>query len=207
MTDTSLSADLTYIRDMAEAGQSAPLLGGRFLAWWGALVTIAYGGHYALASGIVNLGGAAYGWLWGGFMVIGIAGSVWLGKTMAGAKPGAASAGNRAQASVWLAGGLALFAYFITLTVKSLINGQAEAGFMNSLPLVFAIYAVGLLTSGTMANNRILRLAGFTALVMVAISTWLSGTVHVWLIASIGVFLTVFLPGVLLLRQEPSDVV
>ncbi len=207
MEQTNLSDDLAYIRDMAEAGQTAPLLGGRFLAWWGAMVTLAYGGHYAIASGMIDLGAAAYGWLWAGFGIVGMAGYFILLKTMSGTKPGAASAGNRAEANVWLAGGLALFAYFITLTVKSLATGQADAGFMNSLPLVFAIYAVGLLTSGTMARNATLRLAGFTALAMVAISTWFSGTSYVWLIASLGAFLTVFVPGVLLLRQEPSNVV
>ena len=207
MTQTSLTEDLAYVRDLAEAGQTAPLLGGRFLAWWGGAAALAYAGHYAIASGIVDFGAAAYGWLWLAFGIIGTAGYLVLVKTMSGAKPGAASASNRAEANVWMAGGFALFAFFITLTVKSLVTGQADAGFMTSLPLVFAVYGVGLLTSGAMARNSVLRLAGFAALAMVAIATWFSGTNHVWLIASIGAFLTMFLPGVLLLRQEPSSIV
>ena len=34
MSHSSLTDDLSYLRDMAEAGQNAPLLGGRFLSWW-----------------------------------------------------------------------------------------------------------------------------------------------------------------------------
>ena len=207
MTQTTLGDDLAYVRDLAEAGQVAPLLGGRFLAWWGGMATLAYAGHYAIAAGIVDFGPAAYAWLWTAFGIIGTGGYFLLVKTMSGAKPGAASAGNKAEANVWMAGGMVLFAYFITLTVKSFATGQADAGFMNSLPLVFAVYAVGLLTSGAMATNTTLRNAGFVAMAMVAISTWFTGTNHVWLIASIGVFLTVFIPGILLMRQEPSDIV
>ncbi len=207
MTQTTLSDDLAYVRDLAEAGQAAPLLGGRFLAWWGAMATLAYAGHYAIASGSVDFGQAAYGWLWATFGIIGTGGYFWLVRTMSGDKPGAASAGNRAETIVWMAGGFVMFAYFITLTVKSFAIGQAAIGFMTSLPLVFSVYAVGLMTSGTMGKNTALRNAGFAAMAMVAISAWFTGTNQVWLIASIGAFLTMFVPGIILLRQEPSDVV
>ena len=207
MTQTTLGDDLAYVRDMAEAGRTAPLLGGRFLAWWGALASLAYAGQYAIATGLVDFGSTAYGWLWAGFGIIGTAGYLWLVKTMSSAKPGAASAGNRAEANVWMAGGLVLFIYFITLAVKSFATGQADIGFLYSLPLVFAVYAVALLTSGAMGKNPTLRNAGFAAMALVAISSWFTGTNNVWLIASIGVFLTVFVPGIILMRQEPSDIV
>ena len=41
MSPQSLTDDLAYVRDLAEAGQKAPLLGGRFLILWGALTTLA----------------------------------------------------------------------------------------------------------------------------------------------------------------------
>ncbi|MCF6329260.1 MAG: hypothetical protein L3J02_05625, partial [Henriciella sp.] len=72
MTQTTLDDDLAYVRDLAEAGQTAPLLGGRFLTWWGGLVTLAYAGHYAISMGIVDFGPAAYAWLWIGFALIGL---------------------------------------------------------------------------------------------------------------------------------------
>lgn len=207
MTDTTLKDDLAYVRDLAEAGQTAPLLGGRFLAWWGGLVTLAYAVHFLIAEGMFGLGSAAYGILWAAFGIIGLGGYFLLVKSMSGDKPGASSAGNRAEANVWMAGGFALFAYFITLTIKSLVTQTADPGFMSSLPLVFAIYGTGLMTSGFMARNNHLRNAGFLALIFVAISTWFSGTTFIWAIASVGAFITVFLPGIALLRQEPKNVV
>ena len=47
----TLSSDLAYVRDLAEAGQNAPLLGGRFLVMWGGLVSLAYTGHFLIATG------------------------------------------------------------------------------------------------------------------------------------------------------------
>ncbi len=34
--------DIAYIRQLSESGARAPLIGGRFMAWWGLLLTIAY---------------------------------------------------------------------------------------------------------------------------------------------------------------------
>ncbi len=207
MNDSALKDDLAYVRDLAEAGQTAPLLGGRFLAWWGGLVTLAYASHFMIAEGMFGLGSTAYGILWAAFGIIGLGGYFLLVKSMSGNKPGASSAANRTEANVWLAGGFALFAYFITLTIKSILTQTADPGFMSSLPLVFSVYGTGLLTSGLMAKNNHLRNAGFMALTFVAISTWFSGTTFIWAIASLGAFITVFLPGIALLRQEPKSVV
>ena len=55
MSPQSLADDLAYIHDLAEAGQRAPLLGGRFLAWWGGLTMLAYIGQYLIVTGISGL--------------------------------------------------------------------------------------------------------------------------------------------------------
>ena len=48
-TDTA-QQDLSYVRQLAESGAHSPLLGGRFMAWWGLLLTAAYlAHHFALA--------------------------------------------------------------------------------------------------------------------------------------------------------------
>lgn len=207
MRTTVSNEDLTYIRELAEAGQAAPLLGGRFLAWWGGLVTLAYAGHFAIASGLAGIGGgAAYAYLWAGFALVGIIGYLALIRTL-GAKPGQASAGNRAEATVWMIAGFTLFAYFGTLTVKAVSGGDAVAGFTGSLPLVFSAYAIGLFTSGAMARNGVLKAAAFGALGMVALSTWFNGGASIWAIAALGAFLTVFVPGVVMLLREPKSVI
>lgn len=205
MTAT-LSEDLTYVRDLAEAGQTAPLLGGRFLMMWGLLASLGYAGHYLLVSGTIAGSGIAYVWLWGGFSVIGITGQVLLLRGIR-QKPGASSIGNQVEGTVWCSAGFALFAFFAGLTVKSLVDGSPAQGFQGSFSLVFAAYGIGLLTSGIIGRTTVLRKAGYAALVFVAILTFFTGTVYVWLIASVGALLTVFIPGLVLIRQEPTNTV
>lgn len=206
MNNTTMQDDLAYVRDLAEAGQQAPLLGGRFLAFWGALTTTAYFLHYSVAANLFGWPDVAYGWVWGTFIVIGLIGQATLGYTLRN-KPGGNSVGNRSEATVWMAGGFALFAYFGTLIVKSLIVGDAAPGFESSLPIVFAIYGTGLITSGVMGKVKTLTFAGYGALAMVALALWFDGTVTTWAVASLGAFLTVFIPGVAMMRLEPKSVV
>ncbi|MEO1304458.1 MAG: hypothetical protein AAFV37_05740 [Pseudomonadota bacterium] len=206
MTNTTLQDDLAYVRDLAEAGQQAPLLGGRFLTFWGIMTTTAYFLHFSIAAGLFGWPETAYAWVWGVFIFAGLIAQAVMVMTIRD-KPGGNSAGNRTEGTVWMAGGFALFAYFGTLIVKSFFGADTVPGFEASLPIVFAIYATGLLTTGIMGGVRVLTIAGYVALGMVAISIWFDGAVIAWGIAALGAFLTVLVPGLILLRNEPKSVV
>ena len=206
MNQTTLHDDLAYVRDLAEAGEQAPLLGGRFLAFWGALTSTAYFLHYSIAANMFGWPDIAYAWVWGIFIVAGIVGQCALVYTIR-SKPGSNSVGNRSEATVWMAGGFALFAYFATLVVKSVTVGGTVPGFESSLPIVFAIYGTGLITSGVMANTKVLSVAGYGALAMVALAIWFDGTTYAWAVASLGAFLTVLIPGLVMMRDEPKSVI
>ena len=206
MNQASLHDALAYVRDLAEAGQQAPLLGGRFLTFWGALISVAYFLHYAIAADLFGWPTVAYGWVWGAFIVVGLIGQAVLGYSLCN-KPGSHSVGNRSEATVWMAGGFALFAYFGTLIIKSLVVGGPMPGFESSLPIVFAVYGVSLITSGIMGKQKILTYAGYGALAMLALAIWFDGTDFSWAVASLAAFVTVLVPGLVLLRQEPKNVV
>ena len=206
MNQTTLHDDLAYVRDLAEAGQSAPLLGGRFLTFWGVLTSLAYFLHYSISTGLFGWPDVAYAWVWGTFIITGIIGQAVLGYSIRN-KPGGNSVGNRTEATVWMAGGFALFAYFATLIVKSLVVGGPVAGFEQSLPIVFAIYGTGLITSGVMSNTKVLTYAGYGAFLMIAIALWFDSGDLTWAIASFAAFSTVLVPGLLMLRQEPKSIV
>ncbi|MEM8616291.1 MAG: hypothetical protein AAGF20_05085 [Pseudomonadota bacterium] len=206
MSDTSLTDDLAYVRDLAEAGQSAPLLGGRFLAWWGGLTTLAYGAHYGIESGLLGLPNSALAFTWGGYILIGLVGHIYLATTLK-EKPGGSSIGNQVEGTVWMAAGFALFAYFGTLVVKSAIGPGATAGFESSLPIVFAAYGIGLMTSGYVSKQKVLTYAGIGAFAMLALAVWFSGSVTTWAIAALAAFLTVFVPGLILMKREPKNVI
>jgi hypothetical protein len=206
MSNSISNTDLDYLREIAESGQNAPLLGGRFLVWWGALTTLAYAGHYAIAAGIMGGGGSAYGWLWGTYMLLGLGGQFLLVRSMSPAKPGASSMGNRAERVVWQAAGFALFGYFVSLIIKSLATGTADIGFAYSFAVVFIVYGVSLITTGVLGESIVLQRAGIAALCLVPVAAWFAGTPISWLIAAIGAALCVFLPGLMMLRNEPQDV-
>lgn len=205
--NTKFHDDLAYVRDVAESGATAPLLGGRFLVWWGLLVTLAYLGHYAIISGIAGLDLSALGILWTAFIILGLSGYLLLVRLFPADKPGASSAGNRASANTWMASGFVLFSFFAGVTLKSFLDGQASIGFSWSIPLVLGVYGISQLVSGLMTNTRWLSLAGYAAIGFVGITCLMVDRAELYLVAATAAALTVLLPGILMLREEPSTTV
>lgn len=205
MSHPSLAEDLEYLREMATAGAQAPLLGGRFLAWWGGVIATAYGCHYAILTDRIAGGPEAINIMWLIAIIAGLAGYVALLRLMP-AKPGYGSAGNRVMGAVWSAGGFAIFAFFAGIALSHVLFGTSVSPNV-SLPLVFAVYALGLMTSGTLGSDRLLILAGIAAFIFVALTVAFQPRPELYLIGAVGAALTVFLPGLALLRREPASVV
>jgi len=197
------SEDLDYVRRLAESGAHAPLLGGRFMAWWGLCLTVAYAAHHFALNGTIGDGESVFGFIWIGFSVAGVLGQILLARTMP-AKAGSGSAGNRASRAVWT-GAAAAITSMVVGTVAAAQTGAGPATFDWIVPVAFAVYASALIVSGTLAQDRITRAAGAGAVIMVGLFTALILSPERYLLASAGVFLTVFLPGVLLLRAEPRS--
>lgn len=203
----NFSDDLAYVREVAESGASAPLLGGRFLIWWGLLVTAAYLGHYAILKGTGGLNADAIGVMWMGFVVIALAGHFAMVFLFPANKPGASSAGNRASAHVWMASGFVLFSFFAGVTIKSILDGSASPGFNWSIPLVLGVYGISQLVSGLMARSLGLIVAGWGGIAFVGITVIMMHTPELYLAAAAAAALIVLLPGIMMLREEPSTTV
>ena len=203
MSDGARAAgdNLDYVRKLAESGAHAPLLGGRFMLWWGLCLTLAYLAHHFALRGMIGDGRTIFGIIWIGFAVAGVGGQLVLGRTMP-AKAGSGSAGNRASHPVWLAGACAI-ASMVVGAVIAAERGAGPATFDWIVPVAFAVYASALIVTGTLARDSITRLAGYGAVIMVGLFTALILSPDRYLLAAAGVFLTVFLPGLLLLRAEP----
>ncbi|MEQ3629445.1 MAG: hypothetical protein ABNH49_12375 [Hyphomonas sp.] len=206
MSPQSLTDDLAYARDLAEAGQKAPLLGGRFLILWGALTTLAYLGHYAIATGMWGLSPMAFAFLWIGYVVLGMGGMFIMQAGFSAHKPGAASVGNQVSRIVWQAAGYFLGAYFMGAFISALL-GQGTAAFMWSVPMVIGLYGLAQYVSGVMAQNRILSLSGSAAMASTLPAVLLMQTPYIVLLGSAVAALCVLLPGLLLMRNEPSETV
>ena len=196
------SDDIAYVRQLAESGAHAPLIGGRFTAWWGLLLTIAYTLHHFALRGDIGDGGIIFGIIWFGFGVLGLAGQVALARGMP-AKPGAGSAGNRASRSVWTGAAFAIGSMVVGCAIAAR-TGAGPAAFDWIVPVAFAVYACCLIVTGSLSANRVSLVAGFGAVAMVGLFTALILHPDRYLLAAAGVTLTVLLPGLLLMRTEPK---
>ena len=195
--------DIAYIRHLSESGARAPLLGGRFLAWWGFLLTVAYLGQHFSANGLIGDGKLIFGIIWGSFGLLGMVGQLLLARGLVG-KPGAGSAGNLAMRAVWIAAACSIGAM---VAGTALISDASVAGVRPwdfIVPVAFATYACALGVTGSLADNRILKLAAVVAVIMVALFTALVAQPARYLLVAAGVAVTVLLPGLLLMRAEPK---
>ena len=204
MTDSARrpADDIAYVRQLAESGARAPLIGGRFMVWWGLLLTTAYTLHHFALRGEIGDGGTIFGFIWAGFSLLGVGGQIALARGMP-AKPGAGSAGNRASRSVWIAAALAIGSMVLGSAVAAR-TGAGPATFDWIVPVAFAVYACCLIVTGALAANRNSLAAGGGAIVMVGLFTALILHPDRYLLAAAGVAATVLLPGLLLLLREPE---
>lgn len=204
MTATADAAreDLRYVRELAESGAHAPLLGGRFMAWWGLLITVAWTlQHFALRGAIGEGGGAVFGFIWGGFGLLGGLGQLVLARTITG-KSGAGSAANRASRPAWLAAACAI----ASMVTGAALASRGHAGpetFDWIVPVAFTAYACALFVTGSLARSTITKAAGIGAIVMVGLFTTFIFSPDRYLLAAAGAFATILLPGLLLFRAEP----
>ena len=193
--------DIAYVRRLAESGAQAPLIGGRFTAWWGLLLTIAYTLHHFALRGDIGNGGAIFAIIWIGFAAAGVTGQLLLARGMP-AKPGAGSAGNRAARSVWTAAACAIGAMVAGCAILSQSTGPSAFDWI--VPVAFAVYACCLIVTGSLAANRVSLMAGAGAVAMVGLFTALILNPDRYLLAAAGIALTVLLPGLLLMWTEPK---
>jgi hypothetical protein len=204
MTQASQSSadDLAYVRHLAESGARAPLIGGRFMAWWGLLITTAWTAQHFAVNGVIGDGDTIFGIIWGSFGVVGMLGQILLARGMP-AKAGAGSAGNRASRSVWAAGAFAIGA----MVVGAILLASGGAGYKVFdwiVPVAFAVYACALIVTGSLAGEKIALAAGYGAVVMVGLFTAFILHPERYLFAAAGGAVTVLLPGVLLMLREPK---
>ena len=195
----STREDLRYVRQLAESGAHAPLLGGRFMAWWGLLLTAAYIAHHLALTGAIGDGKRVFAIIWIGFSVLGTIGQLVLARSMP-AKAGAGSAGNRATRTVWLAAAGAIGSMVVGCIAAA---GAGPATFDWIVPVAFAVYACALIVTGSLARSQVTLAAGVGAVIMVGLFTAIILQPDRYLAAAAGVALTVLLPGLLLLRAEP----
>lgn len=199
----SRDADLSYLREMAEAGERAPILSGRFFVWWGSLASMALMAHWFILTGRAGMPIEQVGLVWLTFGVVGSIGSVVLRRGMS-VKPGAGSAGNRGDRAVWNAMFISIVAYTLGL-VAALSMGRIEQTLFDTIPLFsLASYGIAFTTVAALGGPRWMKTMAWISWILCAIGTSFIGTAVLYLFCVVSVLLVAVVPGVLLLRAEPS---
>lgn len=201
----SVHDDIAYMKALAQEGHRAPLLGGSVLIAAGLVFGLTSLVHYGIESGLIDLPPVAYAVLWGGAMLIFFAVLIVQARRF-GTKPGAQSAANRAAGAGWMGVGLGIFVMSLSMAVISW-KVQSPIPSLIFPSLIFALYGSGWAVSATMSDQKWqwrLAIACWIAAPLIAL---LTGSALMWLAYAAGLFAFALLPGVLLVRQEPSEVI
>ena len=194
-------ADLAYVRAMTERAARAPLLGGRYLVFWGGLLSLAYAAHYGLASG---LAGAPHfiPWIWVSFAVFGGLGMVVLSRGMR-RKPGFASVGNRVASEVWRGAALGIFLFVAGVAAAVALRGGSYILFDLIASVALALYGAAFLATAAASGQAWMRAPAWMSFAAAATTPLIAGAAVLYLWLAIVVVLVVVLPGLRLLRTEP----
>lgn len=201
----SVHDDIAYMKALAQEGRQAPLLGGRILMSAGLIFGLASVVAYGIDSGILVVPPVAYAILWGGAMLVFFAVLIWQIR-QTDRKPGAQSAANRAAGAGWMSVGLAIFVMSLAMAVVSW-KVKSDVAFMVFPSLIFALYGSGWAVSATMSDQKWQWKLAIGCWIAAPLLAFLTGSPLMWLGYAAGLFLFALLPGVLLVRQEPSEVI
>jgi hypothetical protein len=205
MTREEMLADLAYARTLAEEGRHAPLLGGAYLLFWGVLNACAFTAQWAILTERLPPAGSSFAVLWITYGLIAAVGMTLLG-VRTRTKPGLTSIGGRAERAIWAGAATALLAIAAGSILRMFVDADPEApNFI--IAAAFAIYGVALFGVARLSEQH--WLAGFgwlSAAVALVLCVFLNEP-WAYLIAAADALLVLAVPGVTLLRNEPSSLV
>lgn len=205
MTRDEMLADLTYARALAEEGRHAPLLGGAYLLFWGVLNAIAFAGQFAIFRGFLPfMDGMIFAVLWVSYGVIAGIGMALL-RTRTSSKPGLSAIGTRAERALWSGAAIAVLAVVIGSISRMFMTSDPSA--TNAiLGAAFALYGAALFGTASLSEQTWLRGFGWLSVAVALNCCMFAAYDWVYVIASIGSLLALALPGIILLRREPSAI-
>jgi len=205
-----MASELAYVRSLAEEGRNAPLVGGRFSLIWGGLFGFTALLIYVNYAAALNLGFVNGFAPWIGAFVAGWILSFTVGRR-AGAKPGALTIGNQTANSVWLAVGIFMTLFWFTLMIVH--DNYTDAGmppyFLFSLmfPVAFGLYGVAFFVTATAARLGWLRYFSYLSWGVAIVSLFLLNSPQQLLVGGLGSLACAALPGLILMRREPSEII
>lgn len=198
--------DIAFMRALAAEGQGAPLLGGRILAAAGLIFAIASLAYWAMIVELINL---PHGWgsfgIWMGALAIFLVTLTILNRGIH-RKPGAGAPANRATGSAWMAVGMAIFAMGVSYAAAG-YKLETEMVMVTFPSVIFALYGAGWAVAAAMTSKRWLWGVAIASWMAAPVLAWFADGPEQYLVYAAALLLLTFLPGVILTRQEPTDIV
>ncbi|WP_421737280.1 hypothetical protein [Caulobacter sp.] len=197
--------DIAFMRALAEEGRQAPLLGGSMLVSAGAIFGTASLFQWAILAKVLRVPSVALMMVWIAALVLHMIMIIVL-KRGINTKPGAGSSGNRAMRNAWMGVGWGCFVIFFALGVASWKT--RDINLINFSPsIVLALYGGAWSVAAAMSRAIWLKFVAVASFVGAVMMAGLMGSTWIWLAYAAALYLLVMVPGLVLMRQEPSDIV
>lgn len=205
MTRTELLQDLDFVRTIAEEGRNAPLIGGRFLVFWGVWIAAVLVAHWAIVTGRTPFGAHMLWVLWMGQGVIAGVVQALLMRSVR-ETPGGSAVNNRVAKAVWMSLIAAMLTIWIGVAGAVLVGGAPWLLF-NILPAcALMLYGVAHFVTAHFSNGDG-RWASVGAFIFAAACMATVAHVETYLIAAAGALCVGFAPGLVQLMREPKATV
>jgi hypothetical protein len=207
---TDLAGELAYVRALAEEGRDAPLLGGAYYLLWGGLMGAAALVAFLGLVGVISLGRGGAFVPWAAAGVIGWVVSMLFSRRH-GKKPGTFTLGNRTAAATWLAVGIFMTVFWVALIFVhddfTALGVPRYFLFYLMFPVAFGVYGVAFYATAVAARANWLKIFALLSWAFSIGALFLAGSVYQFLAGSLGCFVCAALPGLLLMRGEPQEIV
>ena len=205
-----MASDLAYVRSLAEEGRDAPLVGGAYYVIWGGVMGAASLLSYLTLTGVISLGMPGMFGPWIAAGVIGWVASMTLARR-SGRKPGSLTLGNRTAAATWFAVGVFMTAFWVALIFVhddfTAFGVPPYFLFTMMFPIAFGVYGVAFYASAVAARARWLKIFAFLSWGFSIASLFVAGSAYQFLLGAAGCIACAALPGWLVMRGEPKEII
>lgn len=205
-----LADEIAYVKTLAEEGRNAPLVGGVLYVIWGAVIAAAAMLSYLAETGVIALPFVGSLWFWLAALGVGWA----LSFAVAGRsarKPGALTIGNKTASAAWLAIGVFMSIFWLAAMIfrGHFKSSGIEPGLVFGLmfPIAFGLYGIAFYATAVAARLDWMRGFSFAAWIFSIAALYWVGDEKQFLVGVAGSVVCALLPGMILMRREPSDIV
>jgi hypothetical protein len=162
-------------------------------------------GQWAFQSGVIQVSPWAELWLWmGSGLVFAVALMTLIGR-MKG-KPGINSAGNKAVGAAWSGVGYGIFVTWLALVALSVKTDNWS--WMAVMPTaVLVAYGSAWMIGAAMTKTRWMSFTALAAYAGAVAVAWFIDSAMIYLVFAVVLMAVALVPGIILTRQEPSEIV